>query len=267
MSTPMKEYLLVFIFSTFCHNAAQAYYPFITDDTGTQGSGGHQLELAYEGSRERRDILTGPGGGVGREKSESSVLPITYTYGITEDVDIFLGLMRQNSPVHGWQNTELGIKWAVAGSQKEGWSLGIKPAIVFPVSERARERGLGNDKTNWSLTAIATYLTEDHELHLNAGAASNRNSRRPEEAARRSLWSASVAPVIVLNDQWKFGVEAGLQTNPDYVSKTTAFVGAGLVYAPAKDIQIGSALHAFPAVNARDNSRSTVATIGLTTQF
>lgn len=267
MPNTNKRYIATIAFSALCCGTAQAYYPLITDDTGTQGMGGHQLEFAYERSKARNRILNDQGAVTGEETARSSVVQMSYTYGITETADIFLGGTRQTSPDDGWQNTELGLKWALAGSQQEGWSLGLKSSLILPVSEQAKDRGFGNAKTNWSAVAIATYLADDYEFHVNAGYASNRDSARQDETARRSLWNASIAPVIVLNDQWKLGVEAGLQTNPDYASKTVAFGGVGLVYAPFKNMQIGSALHTFSAIDARDKSRSHAVTVGLTVQF
>lgn len=262
-----KKHIAAIAFSAFCCGTAQAYYPLITDDTGTQGMGGHQLEFAYERSKSRSKTLNDQGTEIGEETFKSSIAQMSYTYGITETADIFLGGTRQTSPDNGWQNTELGVKWAFAGSQQEGWSFGIKPSLILPVSERAKDRGFGNAKTNWSAVAVATYLTDNYELHINAGYASNRDSARQDESARRSLWNASIAPVIILSDQWKLGVEAGLQTNPDYASKTVAFGGLGIVYAPFKNIQIGLALHTFSAIDARDKSRSHAVTMGLTAQF
>ncbi|MFP5477241.1 MAG: hypothetical protein ACLGJD_26675, partial [Gammaproteobacteria bacterium] len=72
-STPGRRTSLVALTLLLPGLAAQAMQPLITDDTGTQGAGVQQIEMAA--ARARRS--TGPA----RQAGDS--LSATYTYGVT----------------------------------------------------------------------------------------------------------------------------------------------------------------------------------------
>lgn len=121
-------------FSVLCSIPAHAYFPFITDDTGTQGQGGNQLELNYIFIKERGVGLAEDGTYYPGEFGTSNSFPMTYTRGLTDDLDVFVGIIRQTSPTNGWMNSSIGFKWRFAGDAEEGWSFAIKPALLTPVS-------------------------------------------------------------------------------------------------------------------------------------
>ena len=248
--------------------SAHAFFPFVTDDTGTQGEGGNQIELDYEFLKQYNDDVDEDGRVIDTNTGISNSYPITYTYGVSENVDVFFGIARQTSAVNGWQNTEIGAKWVFIGDQTKAWSAAIKPSVILPVSKSMQDAGLGNAQTNGSLTLIGSYLNDDYELHLNAGYVSNQYATTDQsEDQRKNIWSVSAAPILVLNDQWKVGVDIGLSTNPGYNSQYTLTGEVGVSYAPIESLQIGLGWIGSRDVNANDNGRNHAITAGLTYQF
>ncbi|MFA7268761.1 MAG: hypothetical protein WC073_05415, partial [Sterolibacterium sp.] len=79
MRTPTR---LSGLLLTAAATSTWAFQPLITDDTGTQGIGGNQLELAYN-----RDKAEQAGVSVA-----TNVLPFTYTRGLSETLDVFVGV-------------------------------------------------------------------------------------------------------------------------------------------------------------------------------
>lgn len=246
----------------------KAYFPLITDDTGTQGRGGHQLEFTYVHARDSADVFDDNGRVIDSPLGMSNAFPITYTYGLTDDLDVFVGVVPQTGPVAGWQNTGLGLKWTLAGDQEAGWSFAVRPSVLFPVSRQQQSKGLGNAATNWGVNLIGSYVAESHELHLNASYSSNRYAQILDgEPQRKDLWSVSAAPVLVLNPQWKLALDMGLQTNPAYNSSYVAFGEVALIYAPLKNLQVGIGLLGSAALSAKDNSHGLAVLGGVTWQF
>lgn len=247
---------------------AHAFFPFVTDDTGTQGQGGNQLELNYEFVKEYSDEIDESGRLINTATGISNSVPVTYTFGVTDNVDIFFGIARQTGPVNGWQNTEIGAKWVFAGDQSQGWSAAVKPSVILPVSSGMQDDGLGNARTNWGLAFVSSYLADGYEFHVNASYTSNRNeTTASSEAQRTNIWSLSAAPVLVLNDQWKVGLDFGIETNPGYNSDYSTFGEIGIQYAPMENLQFGLGLIISPTVNSSDNGWSYAIATGLAYQF
>ncbi len=247
---------------------AHAFFPFVTDDTGTQGQGGNQIEVNYEFVKERNDELDLEGRPVGTGSGVINTFPAGYTYGLTDNLDLFVGVARQTSPVNGWLNTELGAKWVFAGDQAQGWSAAIKPTLFLPISKNMQDRGLGNARTNVGLTLVSSYMTDTHELHLNLDYTSNNYaSTESSEAQRKALWRVSAAPVYVISDQWKAGLGIGFETNPTFSSRYQAFGELGLQYAPMENLQLGLGIIGATALNSTDNGWSWALTTGIAYQF
>jgi hypothetical protein len=247
---------------------AHAFFPFVTDDTGTQGAGGNQIEISYEFNKSTNAITDVDGNFIEDQLGTSNAWPLTYTRGLSENIDIFIGTARQTTAVKGWQSTGIGLKWVFAGDQSQGWSAAIKPVIVLPTSQNMQDKGLGPAKTNTNVTLISSYLTDTYEWHFNAGYASNRQVMNSDtEAERQNIWSVSVAPVLVLNPQWKVGLDVGLQTNPSYNSQHSAFGELGLLYSPIENLQLGLGVIYSPDLKAKNKAYSYTLTTGLAYQF
>lgn len=197
---------------------AQAFHPLVTDDTGTQGSGGNQLEVGY-------DHVDSNGG-------DSKALGVTYTRGLTETLDGFVGAAYQTSSPKGWGNVGVGLKWRFLENEATKYSLALKPEILLPVSASDEAKGLGNGELSYGLTLIGSMETSFGEFHFNLEAARS-NFDDNTITDRKNFWRASVAPVWAVAEDWKLALDLGLMTNADITEDATmGFVEVGVVYTP-----------------------------------
>lgn len=206
---------------------ALAFHPLITDDTGTQGTGGNQLEVGYDHSRSEGETARAVG--------------VTYTRGITDDLDLYVGAAYRTSSPSGWGNVGIGAKWRFYENEASKLSLAIKPEVLLPVSEADEADGLGNGETSYGLTFIASKETAFGELHFNAEVARS-NFADAAIDDRQTFWRVSVAPVWAVAEGWKLALDLGLQTNADRSQDATmGYLELGLVYTPndAIDLSIG----------------------------
>lgn len=234
---------------------ASAYHPLATDDTGTQGLGGNQLELGFDYGRAKLAGTTG----IDRE------VPFTYTRGLTDDLDLFAGVARQTSPGDGWGNVGLGVKWRFIENEAGKYSLALKPEILLPVSRSKEAAGFGNGKTSYGLTLIYTLETRFGEFHANLAAERNNYADTFTFTDRRNLYRLSIAPVWAVAEGWKLALDLGLRTNPDQAEKSRmGYVELGLVYSPSDDLDLGLGI----TREMMDGPVSTTtATLGLTWRF
>lgn len=235
---------------------AAAFQPLITDDTGTQGSGGHQIEFAASNDRaksseETRKTTTGNG---------------VYTYGLTETLDIFAGTNYSSihtgstdSRVTGFRNTSIGAKWRFFESEETGTSLAIKPELAIPVSTSREQRGLGSGKTSGNLTMILSQDVPFGAVHFNAGIGRDRfrdQAQNPDSRAKRF----SVAPVWEVNEQWKLAVDLGQEwARANAQTTRTRFAELGTIYSVNKDLDL-----AVGAIRRIDNSQPKTTTNSVT---
>ncbi|MEN9772423.1 MAG: hypothetical protein RJA58_1066, partial [Pseudomonadota bacterium] len=98
--------------------SAYAAHPLVSEDTGTQGTGGNQVELNSDLSK------------AGGERTNTAAF--TYTRGVAEAIDIFVNAPTTwKSPPgqsKGLNDVSLGAKWRFF--ENGGFSLGIKPEWI-----------------------------------------------------------------------------------------------------------------------------------------
>jgi hypothetical protein len=243
-------------------NPAFAFQPLVTDDTGTQGTGGNQIEAAFNWSR---DTLPG-------EKEIARGVPLVYTRGITETLDLYVGSTYQRisasaSPTErGWGNTAFGAKWRFYENEARKVSLALKPEIRLPVSESREARGLGAARTGYAAAFIVTQQTAFGAVHANLAAERLRHEDpAPAAAERGTRYRLSVAPVWDVSERWKVAFDTGIATNPDPAARRyLAYAELGAIYAPVKDLEIALGV----IRNFRDGEvRTTQATLGLSWRF
>lgn len=206
---------------------AHAFHPLITDDAGTQGTGGNQLEIGTDHGRS--------------EGETARALGVTYTRGVTDSLDLFVGAAYQTSDPSGWGNVGVGAKWRFYEDAAGRLSLALKPEIRLPVSAADEAVGLGNGEISYGVTFIASRETSFGELHGNAELARS-NYKVDDPAVRKNFWRLSVAPVWAVAEGWKLALDLGLQANEDRTQDATmGFVELGLTYAPsdALDLSLG----------------------------
>ena len=234
--------LALLVLAGFCAPAL-AFQPLVTDDTGTQGAGGNQLEFSLNQDREEA------AGKVERSHS----LPIVFTRGLSETLDVYVGLSyaRVHSDADdssGSANPSVGAKWRFYENDNSKTSLALKPEILFPVSSGRESAGLGTGRTSGSATFIVTQEVPFGAVHFNAGVGRDRYrdiASNPDTTTTR----ASIAPVWDLNEQWKLALDLGTESAHAAGARVrTNYVELGAIYAPNKDLDF-----AFGIMRASDN--------------
>jgi hypothetical protein len=249
---------LLAAFSAFS-TSSLALQPLITDDTGTQGAGGNQLEFSYNRDRTKVDGET--------ERVRS--VPVVYTYGVIDTLDVYVGVEHLSIRVpgdhaSGFGNTVVGAKWRFFENEASGTSLAIKPEIALPVGSSREEDGLGTGKTSGSLTFILSQDLPFGSVHFNAGVGRDRFRNSDDNASIRHF---SVAPVWDISEQWKLALDVGIdreRSGGHTVRSRYAEIGA--IYAPSDDLEL-----AFGIIRATDDehpkARTHALTFGLTWRF
>lgn len=237
-----------------------AMQPLITDDTGTQGIGVQQIEMAAARARQ----ATGPA----RQTGDN--LSATYTYGIADTVDVYvastyLRMQADGSRVSGWGNTALGLKWRLYENEATGTSLGIKPELQAPVSSAGEGRGLGDGRSSGQVTLLLSQQLPFGALHANYAWGRQRDIDPPAGAINRRL---STALVWNIAEDWKLAADVGLQQRQgrDATRQRTRYAELGVVYSlsPRWDLAAG-------LIRARGDQqpavRTTTGTLGITGHF
>lgn len=242
---------------------ASAFQPLVTDDTGTQGAGGNQLEVSYVQFVEREPNAT----------AITRSFPLVFTRGLTDELDVFVGVsyVRFRAPAedpagNGGGNLAVGLKWRFHENKEHKWSLALKPEIRPAVSDSAENRGLGNGRANASGALILTKETGFGAIHANLAVSTFRfNIQDNREIHRNTLWRLSVAPVFDLSERWKAALDVGAVTNPHQAEKAyMGYVELGAIYSPSKDLDF--ALGFIRDVHHKGHSVKTL-TAGVTWRF
>ncbi|MDR3220569.1 MAG: transporter, partial [Candidatus Accumulibacter sp.] len=192
-------------------------------------------EISYNRDRARSDGET--------ERVRS--VPVVYTYGLTDTLDIYAGAeyLRIRVPddhARGFGNTVIGAKWRFFENEASGTSLALKPEVAIPVSSQREDDGLGTGKTSGSLTLILSQEVPFGSVHFNAGIGRDRfrhsDDDSDDNATNRHF---SVAPVWDVSEQWKLAFDVGIdlsRSGGNTVRSKYAEIGA--IYAPNEDIDL-----------------------------
>lgn len=243
--------------------AAFAFQPLITDDTGTQGTGGNQIEFAINSDR-------AVSAGVG---TTTDTLPAVYTRGLTDTLDVFFQAnhtrIRSAAPgtgASGSGNPSFGAKWRFYENEESKTSLGLKPEIRLPVSAEKEAAGLGTGKTSTGLTLILTQELAFGALHANLASGRNRFSDTTANP-NASTTRASLAPVWDVSENWKLALDVGTETEDAGGTKTRSnFYEIGVIFSPDKDLDFALGI-VRRSDNANPNTTTNSATLGVTWRF
>ena len=201
---------------------AYGAHPLNTEDTGTQGSGGWQLEL--NGERNRDEGVRGA--------QALSVL----SYGIAENADLQVGVPWQDlGDVRGMGDALAAVKWRFW--EQGPYSLGIRAGFLFPTGDE--QRGLGNGKTNFAALLIGSYEGERWLVHAHAGYRDNRNTL----GNRRNVAEISAAVLYKLTERIRPLLDVSRITNTDPESDQAAQnVVLGVIWQVTKDLDLDAGL-------------------------
>jgi hypothetical protein len=231
---------------------ARAMQPLITDDTGTQGAGGRQLEFSLCGERNR----TGDAGGT------RDSLPLTLSWGADQALDLtlssgFARVRANEGNASGWTNVVLGAKWRFFDDGQRGASLALKPEILLPVSAGGEEQGFGTGRASGRLGLILSQKLPFGSLHINTVLGRERYRDSAQNTNRLRL---SVAPVWDLSARWKLAVDMGSEFARTQEVRTHArFAEVGAIWSPNKDVDLALGL-----IRALDDQRPRSMTSSMT---
>lgn len=216
---------------------ACAFHPLVTDDTGTQGAGGNQVEVAYD-----RTVDKAAG-----SRLVAHEVPLVFARGITDALDLCAGVGYQRivpdapgAVERGRGNPVLGAKWRFHEDEAAKLSFALRPEVAFAVSKGKEARGLGTARTSFGVALLATQETAFGAVHANLVAGRvNYADDELNRAERRTLYRLSVAPVWDVAEGWKLALDAGLMTNPDPGARATmGYVELGAIYSPGADLDL-----------------------------
>ena len=211
-----------------------AAHPLITEDTGTVGAGGFQLEVT-------RDQVSQTSGGISlRETSFSAVL----SYGLRSNLDLVLAHSEVSveersdgleTASRGLADAEIAAKWRIY--EQDQWSIALRPSLSLPTGDK--NEGLGAGHSIPSLFAIATREHGPWNVHLHLGLTYDCKAPQGE---RESITHASLAATLQANEKWVLVAdvsrESSLDSNQD-AAIASAVVGA--IFSPVNyfDIDLG----------------------------
>jgi len=260
--SPLRPCIAALLLATLS-GATLAFQPLITDDTGTQGQGGKQIEIAYV---DEQASLAG-------DTTRTRTLPLVYTWGASDTLDVYLGIVptqiRSSIPgvdTGGLGNTALGAKWRFWERADGGTSVAIKPEIRLPVGAGQEAAGLGAGMTSYGLTLILTQELPFGAIHFNLGKGRDL-FLDPDANPHATTLHVSMAPVWNLSAQWKLALGLGREfVSTEGDTTNTRFVQIGAIYSPSKDIDIALGVLR-NTDDALPQTTTTTATLGLTWRF
>lgn len=242
--------------------AASAFQPLVTDDTGTQGHGGKQIELAHT---HERAVLAG-------DTTLTRTLPLVFTWGASDTLDLYIGALPTqirsslpNTDASGLGNTALGVKWRFYDSADGTTSLALKPEVRLPVSADQEAAGLGTGLMSYGLVLILTQELPFGAVHFNL--AKGRDLfLDPDANPHATTLHLSMAPVWNVSDGWKLALGLGREfVSTEGDTSATRFVQLGVIYSPSKDVDI--ALGVLRNTDDAQPQTTTTTTLGLTWRF
>jgi long-subunit fatty acid transport protein len=225
-----------------------AAHPFITDDTGTQGTGNWQLELQAE--RTQLDRTADAGAGPVEQRRKITVFTPVLTYGLLENLDVALGLnhVRQRvtengmviADADGMADSALELKWRF--HEADGLSLALKPGLLLPTGDE--NRGLGTGKPSWGVNFIATYDAKSWTFLGNVAYSRVRYKLQQDADDNRvDLWRVSGGLAYSVRDDLRLVGEVGVRTNvarhdPYLPGGNGQFAMLGAIYSPTGKIDL-----------------------------
>ena len=203
-------------------SSAYGAHPLNTEDTGTQGRGGWQLEL--NGERNRDEGVNGA--------QAAAVL----SYGFTETADLQAGLAWQDTGVEkGAGDSLVAVKWRFW--EQHAWSAGLRGGVSLPSGDD--ERGLGAGRTTWAALLIGQYDGERWMFLSHLGYRRNRNTL----GERESIAELSGAVLYKASGALRLLLDAVATRNPDPQSERgLRSLVAGFIWSASKDIDLDAGI-------------------------
>jgi Putative MetA-pathway of phenol degradation len=208
-----------------------AAHPLFTEDTGTQGKGNSQLELTYDGFRDRLAGVKVRGG-------QSAAL---YSYGFVDPAEFQIGLpyLRLDQDGQGGRRTltrgindlSLNVKWRFF--ERGAFSLAVKPGVTLPTGDA--DKFLGSGRVDWGALLIASYESGALAFHAHVGYVDFRNTI----GAKTSLWQVTGAVTWQVIKRFKLVADVSRETNPvPGYSTPLDYLVVGAIWSPLKNLDL-----------------------------
>ena len=208
-----------------------AAHPLLTEDTGTQGKGNSQLELTYDGIRDR----------IGEVDVRGGQLAATYSYGFVDPADLQIGMpyLRLDEDEQGGRRVltrgindlSINVKWRFF--ERGAFSLAVKPGVTLPTGDA--DKFLGSGRVDWGALLIASYEPGVLAFHAHVGYVDFRNTI----GAKTSLWQVAGAMTWQVIGPLKLVADVSSETNP-VPGYSTPFdrLRVGAIWTPSKNIDL-----------------------------
>jgi hypothetical protein len=227
-----------------------AHQPLLTDDAGTQGVAGNQIEFSWNEDQATQAATT----------TRSRSAPLVYTRGLAETFDAFI-----QANEGGSGNPSFGFKWRFYENTESKTSLAVKPEVRLSLNP-AGEASSGQARTTVGVTAILSQEVPFGMVHANLLTNQDRfrDSRQFPELTRTR---ASIAPVWDVTDGWKLALDLAVE-----IAKTAAttirakIVHSGLVYSLNKDVDFAAGI-THRTTNDMPRTTTHSGTLGITWRF
>jgi hypothetical protein len=244
---------ITFLLLFFLPRLAFSFEPFLTDDSGTVAKGKNMIEMYYFGILEKAD----PNGPIdvnlpGEEfvgSDRATVAPLTYTRGISENLEAGVGLSYYGLPTGNYSpfaNYVLSAKYRFYGNPEEGLSFAVKPSFTIGHSSAQQEAGLGMALPGYGINAIGTYAHQDFAVFFNIAYQhqpynTNYTVAGGSEALRIDIYQVSIAPLWKISSKFHIGVDLGVVTNIVLADQNSYnyFIMPALIYTPIEALDIG----------------------------
>lgn len=236
-----RLWVLVFLVVLFVPDTLWSAHPLITDDTGTQGKAGFQIEIngQYDTDKETETGVS--------VKSTGWQIGTTLSYGLVDNADIVLNLLylsmleRDNGTVvvdeKGLSDISLELKWRFYESGD--LSMAVKPGAILPIGDE--DRGLGAGKTGYHLFLIGTREAAPWAFHANLGYIRNENDLGENE----NIWHASLATMYEPNPNINLVGNIGVERNPEVGGvDNPAFLIIGAIYSISQALDVSGGVKA-----------------------
>ena len=248
MRTTKWKLSVAFLVFTCLFSSKEVYsaHPLLTEDTGTQGKGGWQLEVNGERQRDPQPAT-----------EEAPVLRATQSgttlsYGITETIDFKIDVPYLRH--QGILDTGIGFKWRF---YEEGpLSFGTLFGVFFPTGDE--QKGLGTGRTNAGALGIVSWQGERWEFHSHAGARSNHNTI----GQRDWLGHVSAAAMYRVWQPFRVLVDVAWDSNPQADSGALRNTVVGFIWSVTKDFDLDAGIR-----KGNDPAVETALLFGLTLRW
>jgi len=214
---PSAAVLALVLFSTGAYSA----HPLLTEDTGTQGKGGWQLEVNGERDKDPR-----PGEDLPPLRAIQS--GTTLSYGVTDTLDFKIDLPYLRH--EGILDLAAGFKWRFY--EAGPLSFGTQFGVVLPTGDE--QKGLGTGKTNAGISGIVSWQGERWEFHSHAGARTNQNVI----GQRDWLGHFSAAAMYRVWQPFRVLVDFAWDSNPQAEEGTLRNIVTGFIWSATKDFDL-----------------------------